>query len=281
MYRADPLLDLIHGRDAIDDELSARIKAAIELMLTEAFGRPPHGMTRRQQAIWDAVPAVWPNVCKLVKLIKNDKAVRGLTDVAPERALGQILKRHLNERQMEHLGITEHEARIWTKLRRISEVLIKEYQVKHGAPPWRGYRCSTDHFKQIRARILLDMQNDEQIAKIKLRTIEDYFCRFCDECREFVDIDDVGDTLISGRPWDYDTEDMLTLKKCIEQLDAPLRDVIDAAYFQDLNVIPIPPKQVEKSERGRSEMQTGGEFERMRGEAIRKLRTCFGERRSS
>ena len=281
MYRAGPLLDLIHGHDPIDDELSARIKTEIEHALAKAFGRRPDHITPntpRQYAIWDAVPAVWPRACELVQLIKKDKAVRGLSDVKPERALGQLLKKHLDACRMKVDGISEHETRVWAKLRRISEVLMNEYQTKHGTPPWPGYRCSSDHFKQIRARILLDMQDDDMIAKLKLSTIEDYFGRFCDECRDFIDLDEVSDTLIGGGSWEYDAKDQYMLQKCIDQLDESLRVVVHVAYFQDRNVIPISIRQVDESERRRGEVQSDREFERLRREALRQLRICFGER---
>jgi len=277
VYRAGRLLELVHGAGEINEELSSRIDAEIDHVITEAIGRPWRiHTTRRQRAIWDAAKSVCPDRRALLRLIKKDKAVRGFSTVAPEPALAQILKGHLDVCRREVIGQTEHEERVWRKLLRVSEGLITEYQTKQGTPPWHGYRCSSEHFRQIRARILLDMQDDELIAKIKLSTIDYYFGRFCDECRDFVGTD-VSDPLIGGGPWEYNAEDLLLLKACIEKLDNSLRDVIDAEFFQDRKVISIKPDH--SCIGGRGEKHSDGEFERLRREALRQLRICFGERK--
>jgi len=276
MHRAGPLLDLVRNVHEVDKELSDRIEVEFRHVLAEAFGRDPDRMTRRQRAIWKAAIGVWPKVCELVQLIKMDRAVRGLSTVAPAPALGQLLKRHLDACRREVLDHTEYEERIWRKLLGISRDLINEYQTTHETPPWHGYLCSSEHFKQIRAHILRHMEDDELIARIKLSTIEYYFGRFCDECRDFVS-DDVSDTLVGDQPWENNAENLLLLKACIEKLDKSLRDVIDAEFFPDDKVVQIKPDHLGIGSRGG--MQSDGEFERLRREALRQLRICFGERK--
>ena len=95
---------------------------------------------------------------------------------------------------------------------------------------------------------------------------------------DFIDLDEVSDTLSGGGSWEYDAKDQYMLQKCIDQLDESLRVVVHVAYFQDRNVIPISIRQVNESERRRGEVQSDREFERLRREALRQLRICFGER---
>ena len=288
---ADRLLELVDRVNEFDEELIHRIDAEIARVITQAIGRPwgTH-MTPRQRALWDAAQAVCPERDKLVQLIKKDKAVRGLLPhVTREQALSQILRMHLDARHWEATGFTQHEARVWSKLRQFSEDLIREYQAKHGRSPPRGYRCSPEHFKEIRVRILRDEPEDQRVGKIKPGTIEVYFGRFCDECRDLVSLENASETSHHGEAWGNGvmvlpptlTKALPLLRKCIDRLDERMRDVIHVAYFEESKVVMLRPEQPDGGAecRGR-EALSEGEFERLRKEALRQLRMCLDLRMS-
>src|SRR5262249_54403908 len=155
VHRADRLLELVDQVNEFDEELIGRIDAEIGHVITHVMECPwgTH-ITPRQRAIWDAVPAVCPDRGKLVQEIRKDMAVRGLNpEVVRKQALSQILKAHLDARRREAIGVTEHEDRVWAKLRKYSKDLIREFEAKHGRPPPRGYQCSRAHFEELHARI--------------------------------------------------------------------------------------------------------------------------------
>ena len=292
VLRADRLLELIDHVTEFDEKLIGCIDAEIGHVITQAIGRPleAHMMTPRQRAIWDAAVAVCPDRDKLVQEIKKDPAVRGLNpNVTCEQALSQLLKTHLDARRREAAGITEHEDRVWAKLRQISDDLIREYQAKHGRSPPRGYRCSPEHFREIRVRILRDEPDDQRVGKIKSSTIEVYFGRFCDECRHLVSLESASETSHPGEPWGNGvlvlppslTKALPLLKKCIDRLDARMRDVIHAAYFEKPKVVILPPQRPGGRAECRGREALGeGECERLRKEALRQLRMCLDLRMS-
>jgi hypothetical protein len=190
------------------------------------------------------------------------------------------LKVHLDARRWEAKGLTEHEARVWTKLLRVSADLMREYQSVHGCPPAPGYRCSPEHFKQIRLRILRDARDDAWIGSIKLRTIDEYFGRLCEECRELVSLEpghvtpaDGADGGAAVLPPSVKKAGPL-LEKCIDCLDERLRDVIRVAYYGASMVVPLGPEQRGPGDE-QSETLAKGDFERLRKEALRQLRKCL------
>ena len=288
VHRAGRLLEQVGEFTAGDKEQRACIDAEIERVLTLAIGRPwAAHMTLRQRAIWSAAQHVCPDRSVLLKMLTTDKAIRRLSNVEPERALSRILKIHLDARRWEARGLTEHEARVWAKLLRVSKDLIQEYQSAHGYPPAPGYRCSPEHFKKIRLRILRNAQDDARIGRIKLHTIEEYFGRLCEECRELVSLE-------PGYEAPADGEDAgiailrssvkkagLLLEKCIDCLDERLRDVIRVAYYGASTAAPLRPEQLKSgAEQCGQETLAKGDFERLRKEALRQLRECLKGRMS-
>ena len=275
--RADRLLELVRGIDKIDESLFRLVDAEIEHVITEAIGRPwAAHMTPRQRAIWDAAKAACPDRHALAEMIKRDKAVRGFSNVAPKQALWRILKCHLDSGHWTALGLTEHEARVWTKLRQISDELMQEHQTQHGRPPGRGHRCRAEHFGQIRMRILRDHSHNERVGRIKISTIEEYFGRCCEECRLLVPLDEsshYGSSLqldVNDLPAPLTARLRTKLQCCVDRLDERLRWAIQTAYFSDREVRGSP-----------SGLFGGGisqqEFERLRNEALRQLRICLGK----
>jgi hypothetical protein len=90
VHRAGRLLELLGGFNAADQELRVSIDAEIEHVLALAIGRPwAAHMTLRQRAIWTAAQHVCPDRSILLKMLTIDKAVRGLSNVEPERALSR------------------------------------------------------------------------------------------------------------------------------------------------------------------------------------------------
>jgi hypothetical protein len=286
VHRAGRLLELVGEFTADDREQRASIDAEIERVLTLAIGRPwAAHMTLRQRAIWSAAQHVCPDRDVLLKMLTTDKAIRRLSNVEPERALSRILKVHLDARRWEARGLTEHEARVWTKLLRVSTDLMQEYQSAHGYPPAPGYRCSPEHFKQIRLRILRDAQDDARIGRIKLHTIDEYFGRLCKECRELVSLEpwyeapaDDEDGGIAVLPSSVKKAGPL-LEKCIDYLDERLRDVIRVAYYGASTTAPLRLEQLKSgAEQSGQKTLAKGEFERLRKEALRQLRKCLDRR---
>ena len=162
-------------------------------------------------------------------------------------------------------GLTEHRARVWSKLRRISADLLHEYHAQHGRDPPPGYRCSPHHFRDIRTRILRDDLHDPRIAEIKVDTIEEYFGRLCEECRQLVRLDETSFDEEQPQIDESDLHPRLIrmLKRCIDQLEEPLQRVIRIAYLGDKS---WSPTQDTGSQAGDTE------FERLRHEALRQLR---------
>jgi hypothetical protein len=269
LHCSDRLIELIRGVDVVDEELGGRVDSEIEHIITRAIGQPwSTTMTARQHAIWDAARAACPDRRILMQMITSDRAVRGLSRIPPKHALGRLLKSHLDSCHWEVLGLTEHRARVWSKLRRISTELLREYQAQHGHDPPPGYRCSRQHFRDIRTRILRDDLHDARIAEIKVDTIEEYFGRLCEECRQMVPLDEELFDEEQGPIDDGELRPRLVslLKRCIEQLEEPLQRVIRIAYLGDKS-LSWPPAQDTGPEAGRTE------FERLRHEALRQLRS--------
>jgi hypothetical protein len=242
LARADVLLELLCKVNDFDEDLIDRIDAEIGNVVTEAIGRPwACHMRPRQRALWEAAQDVCPNRAKLIRELRADKAVRGLKpDVAADKALGQLLITHLDDRRRELLEITEHESRVWMKLVELSSDLIREYAKKHGRFPPPGYRCSAVHFEEIQLRIKLDKPNDQRVGNIKLITIKQYFQAFCCECSKLSSFD--YKQLLPDEPWSDSATYVLPgakeelyqrLEECINRLDKPMRDVIHATYFPD------------------------------------------------
>jgi hypothetical protein len=201
-------------------------------------------------------------------MIASDRAARGLSTIPPKHALGRLLKSHLDSCHWQVLGLTEHRARVWSKLRRISAELLREYQAQHGRDPPPGYRCSRHHFRDIRTRILRDDLHDTRIAEIKVDTIEEYFGRLCEECRQLVPLDEASfdEEQLQIDEGDLHPHLIRMLKRCIDQLEEPLQRVIRIAYLGD-NALSWSQTQDTGPEAG------GTEFERLRHEALRQLRS--------
>ena len=276
LARADVLLELLREVNEFDEDLIDRIDAEIGNVVTEAIGRPwACHMRPRQRALWEAAQDACPNRAKLIQELRADKAVRGLKpDVAADKALGQLLITHLDDRRRELLEITEHESRVWTKLVELSSNLIREYAKKHGRFPPPGYRCSTVHFKEIQLRIKLDKRNDQRVGNIKLITIKQYFQAFCSECSKLSSFD--YRQLLPDEPWSDSATYVLPcakeemcqrLEECINRLDKPMRDVIHATYF--------PDRAVDRETLGEAE------FNQLLRTAKRQLSICMrdGDRR--
>jgi hypothetical protein len=269
LHCSDRLIELIGGVDVVDDGLGRRIDTEIEHIIVQAIGQPwSTPMTARQRAIWDAARAACPDRRILVQMIRSDRAVRGLSTVPPKHALGRLLKSHLDACHWQVLGLTEHRARVWSKLRRISAELFREYQAQHRRDPPAGYRCSPRHFREIRTRILRDDLHDARIAEIKVDTIEEYFGRLCEECRQMVHLDDASFEEEQPQIDEGELHPHLIrlLKRCIDQLEEPLPRVIRIAYLGD-KALSWSPTQDMDPEAGRAE------FERLRHEALRQLRS--------
>jgi len=216
-------------------------------------------------------------------------AVRGLNpEVVRKQALSQILKAHLDARRREAIGVTEHEDRVWAKLRKYSKDLIREFEAKHGRPPPRGYQCSRAHFEELHARIGRDEPYDQRIGKIKLSTIEEYFGQFCDECRHLIPLNNVSETLrldepsgdgVTGLPPNLKEEMLQRLKECINGLDKPMRDVIYATYFQESQAATLCPEPPDGGVECRNREALGEEeFKRLQKEARRQLEICLTEK---
>jgi hypothetical protein len=268
MSRAGPLLELVHHRDECDDELSGRIAAEIEQIIKQTIGA-----CWTNRAMWEAAVAVCPDRERLAGEIKKDKAARGFSsDVDPIRALGQILKAHLDARRREAVDVTEHQERVWTKLRRISNELISEYQAAQGRFPPYGYRCGREHFANIRRRILRDMPRDRQVGPMKTGTIEVYFARFCDECREqaFREYAEPWSDGAAELPPHLKEEMTQVLTVCVDRLDAPLRDAVHAAYRLGERTAAAGPGKPG----GGAAAPDDKEFKRLKKEALRQLRVC-------
>lgn len=269
LHCSDRLIELIRGVDVVDEELNGRIDTEIEHIIIQAIGQPwSTPMTARQRAIWDAARAACPDRRILVQMITSDRAARGLSTIPPKHALGRLLKSHRDSCHWQVLGLTEHRARVWSKLRRISAELLREYQAQHGRDPPPGYRCSPHHFRDIRTRILRDDLHDTRIAEIKVDTIEEYFGRFCEECRQLVPLDEASfdEEQLQIDEGDLHPHLIRMLKRCIDRLEEPLQRVIRIAYLGD-KALSWLPTQDTGPEAGRTE------FERLRHEALRQLRS--------
>jgi hypothetical protein len=267
--RADRLLELVHHCEAFDEELSGGIVEETGRIIAEVVGEP-----WSSRPMWEAAIAVCPDREILVEEISRDKAVRGLRpDVAADRALAQILRCHLDARCREAIGVTEHEARVWTSLRRISDDLMRGYQETHGRFPPPGYRCCREHFRDIRGHILLHMPYDRLVGTMKTATIETYFAKFCDECRELAHraYAEPWSDEAAGMPPYLQEEMTQALAGCVDQLDAPLRDVIHAAY---LSSAPARTPDGDEGDGYVTLASDGQAFKRLKKEALRRLRRC-------
>jgi hypothetical protein len=169
------LLALINGHVEFDGELRRRADDKIGSMISAAIGKP-----WGNREMWAAANAVCPDRAKLLEMIGKDDAVRGLDgDVEPREALGRILENHLHARRREILGRSEHEDRVWTIIYKHDKKVKMEHQTRGETPP---HQCSDLHFKNIQNSIRSGEHN-ERVKSIKLRTIRDYFFRFCQKCR--------------------------------------------------------------------------------------------------
>jgi hypothetical protein len=267
--RADHLLDLIDGVGEFDENLRGDMEAEIERIRNDAMTPPSGKMTSRQEAIWDAAMDFFLDPVKLAERIIKDGAVRGLrTGVTQKQGFVIILRSYLNTLRREIEGMTEHEHRVWVKLHLISNEVISKYPRRHGCLHPSDDRCSWEHAKKIRARILLDMPNDRLVGNMKVSTIKEYFDQFCDECRELT-AEEYERLRPREPPGEGATglspelkEAMLQqLEERIEQLDEPLRGVVQA-WLQ-------PDKGAEY--RRRQRMEAGG-FEQLLRLAKRELR---------
>jgi hypothetical protein len=267
--RSDRLLGLIDRVSECDKNLRGDIEAEIERIRDDAMTPPSGKMTPRQEAIWDAAMDFFPDPVKLADSIISDNAVRGLrAGVAQKQGLRTNLRSYLNARRREIEGMTEHEHRVWVKLHPISNDVMLEYPRRHGRlhPP--GYRCSWEHAKEVRARILRDMANDGLVGNMRASTIKQYFDLFSDEGRkstaeeyERLRLREPPGEGTTGLPPELKEAMLQQLEKCIEQLDEPLRGVVQA-WLQ-------PDKGAEY--RCRQGMENG-EFERLLRLAKRELR---------
>jgi hypothetical protein len=269
--RSGPLLDLIRGVIEFDEDLVGQITVKVERMRDEAMTPPDLARApARQKAIWDAAGDFFLDQSRLVEGIIKDEGVRGLKpNVAQEQALTVILHSLLDARRRELCGRTEYEERIWRKLWPISKSLMQEFQEGHGRPRPPGYRCSREHAAEIRLRILRDMPYDPSVRSIKIDTIKGYFDQFCDECvklasQEYAGVHYGEGDDGAGLPTYLKSVMLLSLKKCIDQLNEPERSVILASLEED-----------EGAEyRWREGMKTD-EFRRLKNLALRHLRNCL------
>ena len=114
-------------------------------------------------------------------------------------------------------------------------------------------------------RILRDDPHDARIAEIKVDTIEEYFGRLCEECRQMVPLDEASFDEEQPQTDEGDLHPRLIrmLKRCIDQLEEPLQRVIRIAYLGDKTLSRLPTPDTDA---GRTE------FERLRHEALQQLR---------
>jgi hypothetical protein len=268
MSRSGPLLDLIRGVTEFDENLLSQIKVKVEQMRDEAM--TPPNLARapvRQKALWDPAVDFFLDQSQLVEGIIKDEGVRGLKpSVSQQQALTVMLHSLLDARCRELCGRTEYEERIWRKLWPISKSLMQEFQQEHGRPRPPGYRCSREHASEIRLRILRDMPNDPTVRSIKIYTIKGYFDQFCDEClrlasQEYAWVLYGEDEVGAGLPTYLKTLMLISLKRCIDQLNERERGVILASLEED--------EGAEYRCREGMEMR---EFRRLKNLALRHLR---------
>jgi hypothetical protein len=194
--RSRTLLEMMRGVRALDGTQQDLLKVEVDRIVSESIGRKCHlVMTNSnaspfQRALWQAAIEVCPIAALLVKEFAKDDAVRGFSKKTSQiSALGQLLKAHLYRRRIEATGGSEHEDRTWTKLADISNQLLDEYfRNCHNLRP-SNYRCSGEHFAEVRKRILERHQEDDRLRTLKIETIEEYFLAHCAECVTPFDVD--------------------------------------------------------------------------------------------
>jgi hypothetical protein len=239
IYFSTHFRELLHKIKEFDEEQIEQLKVTLRKAIDDTMicSLDKAHMTLRQRAIWDAARSVYPNADVLLEKILKDDAARGMKQgVSAEQALGQIIQSYLNEVNHRSLGFSSYEDRVWKKLVKISDRIVNELREKHrGAPP-RGYRCSGEHFEEIHRRI---DPTDRRIGNISVEKIEEYFGWCCDECRDEVPLDSLGE-IVSDEPWagapielpfylQQGAEKML--KAAVRRLPKVKRDLIRVIFY--------------------------------------------------
>lgn len=281
VYFSGRFRELIHQVKEFSDEEIEMLKVTLRKVIddTMSCSLDKAHMTLRQRAIWDAARSVYPNADVLLGKIIKDDAARGMKEgVSAEQALGQIIQSYLNELNHRSLGFSSYEDRVWKKLAKISDGIVHEFCGRGCAP--RGYRCTKEHFEEILRRV---DPKDKRIGNISVKKIEEYFGWCCDECRDEVPLDSVGEAPFDGEPWAgapvelpvhlrQEAEEIL--KGAIRRLPKIKRDLIRVMYY-------TTPKSKSESNLTDLKKKFGvEEVDRLRDEALCELATALASWKS-
>lgn len=260
-----PLLDA-----AADDRPLA------EPVVNDFIERCVRQLSRRAAAdpsgLWSNALSLFGDSSGLHKRLLADAALNdtgGAAAIAPEQALRQRLRDHLNDRRRD---LSPNRLNVWRRLDGISRKLI-ELEVGAADHDRAGpHRCSAEHFVALTDHLHRHHAGDHNLPRT-YATVEAYFLEFCPDCRQHtIDHDQLNADDLASLRQDTDLDLNLGLLQCLEQLqqgDAVLYDIVDAGYRLS-EVAPLSKESV-RHKHGLSRR----DFQRQERQALAALRQCI------
>ena len=95
------------------------------------------------------------------------------------RGRSLALKRAFARLRDERLGGTEHAGKTWARLDRISRDFARQRALEGGEAV---RRCTMGHFVELQRHLREHHAHDKNLPR-KLKSIQEYFLEYCDECR--------------------------------------------------------------------------------------------------
>lgn len=157
-----------------------------------------------------------------LKAHEREKMAQGVLNKALNRGLVRI--RDIR------LGGTAYKGKVWARLDNISRLIANDKAETTGYPV---DRCSMDHFIDVLSNIRERHAGDHNIAK-SIKTIEEYFAEFCDECQPIAtDLDAITENpaeLIRMLP---DSEYVaVDLMHCLDELEGQDEQTAEFVRFK-------------------------------------------------
>jgi hypothetical protein len=259
---ADPEEAAQNFVDALVDNMGRLIEGVLDAQLT--YHSTVAGLNV-SSTMWSYVLPLFGDTEELRRGIVRDAGlITGRTnrDVAPEAAVGQLLRSHLEASRRKMGGVSPNRQKTWEAIQGVSSEVVRTNPGTALAE-----RCSEPHLRAVQARIA-ERYPDNKNYNMSLGSLQAYFDQFYADCAESAEVA-IANQISALQE---ETGIWPRLEICLENLRMKSEDEWEALLVKH-KMDDIPPERQEDYQRRKA--ITRHAFEKRYVKAFEFLRDCL------